>query len=84
MIFYQSLHLHYVSPMDGMASIINLYYKETQAPFSTYHLMPREKSSEQFLALLRRWRESNQGRQRSKVVRYPLLHHPSAGYTRWP
>ena len=84
---YHSLHLHYVSPIDGMASII-FYYMETLdhanlsclAPFSTYHLMPREKPSEKHLALLPRRRESNPGRLRSKLLRYPLLHHPSASH----
>ena len=86
---YHSLHLHYVSPIDGMASII-FYYMETLdhanlsclAPFSTYHLMPREKPSEKHLALLPRRRESNPGRLRSKLLRYPLLHHPSARCTK--
>ena len=82
--FNQSLHLHYVSPTDGMASIINLNYMETLnnvnllclAPFSTYHLMPREKPSQQLLASFRRRWESNPGHLRSKLVRYPLLRHP--------
>ena len=50
--FYQSLLLHYVLPIDGLASNINLCYMETLnhanlsclAPFSNYHLMPREKN----------------------------------------
>ena len=64
--------------MAWQASIINLYYMKTLnhsnlsclAPFSTYHLMPRAKPSEMLLALLCRQRESNPGRQHSKLVRY--------------
>ena len=53
-IFLPILALTLCSPIDGMATIIiiNLYYMEMLdhanllcwAPFSTYHLMPREKS----------------------------------------
>ena len=52
--FLPILALTLCSPIDGMATIIiiNLYYMEMLdhanllcwAPFSTYHLMPREKS----------------------------------------
>ena len=45
---------------------------------SIFNFMLREKPSEWLLASLRRWRESNPGRLHSKLVRYPLLHHPSA------
>ena len=42
---YQSLHLHFLTPINGIETLDleNLPY---QAPFSTYHLMPREKTSE--------------------------------------